>query len=259
MEGMAFTNIFNLLAAPDYSIKEVMTEWDRITTQDTKGNTFDFVPQLDKSKQVISMLVRTENGVRTVASDPSWYVSANSHLLVVIARMNDVFTNKVEGTNLTFLIVTENGENVGFLNHNDFNKLPFALLLWEISYIFEGTVGKYLREKVPPLAIEKELDDKQRKAYQEDKAENKDLHPIYYTTLGIKLRLYNKIEGREEEKLAISTELKTHMVWMRNRIAHPSEKPKIIRKKNDVNDLFKGLALLNHWITLPNVKTWRKN
>lgn len=242
-------NICKIISSYKYTAKDLMTDWKDMVFNEEKSD-FDFVPKLDHANNVSSILVRKDD--KYFESKSILYISENSHLINVLEKMDMAFNNKCKGVCLTFLIVTKNNNNAGFINHNDFNKPVFALFLWQIFYVFESILTNYLKSNIDPSTIEKCII--RRKSYEDDKNNKVDLHPIYYISLSAKLKLYNKEFKNPADPLCIIKVLPTaNLNDFRNRIAHPGDKPKIIKQKRDIRYLFNLLTSLDNWFTSPAV------
>jgi len=233
-----------------------MTDWKDMTFDEkNKDNNFDFVPKPDNNNNLPYVLVRGND--KYFKSTCILYISEDSNLFEVLQKMFTAFNNIYKDINLTFLIVTKNNNNTGFINHNDLNKPVFALFLWQIFYFFESILTNYLKSNADPSTIEKHI--KHRNSYNTDKDNNIDLNPVYYICLGIKLQLYKEKFENVNDPLCIKQLTPADLENLknfRNRIAHPGNKPKIIRQKSDIRDLFKLLESLGEWVILPEVKAW---
>ena len=72
-------------------------------------------------------------------------------------------------------------------------------------------------------------------------------------SLRSKLKMYEKDFKSLNDPLYIKGLSTANLKRFRNRIAHPGDKPKIIRQKRDIKDLFELLKSLDEWMTLPSI------
>ncbi|HII82307.1 MAG TPA: hypothetical protein HA269_03335 [Ferroplasma sp.] len=253
MKKNSLPNIRKIISSYKYTAKDLMTDWKDMVFNEGKDD-YDFVPKLDNTNNVSSILVRKDD--KYFESKSVLYISENSHLINVLEKMDIAFNNKCKTVRLTFLIVTNNNNNnnnnnAGFINHNDFNKPVFALFLWQIFYVFESILANYIKSNIDPSTTEKYI--KYPKRYNNDKKNKVNLHPIYYISLGTKLELYKKEFKNPVDPLCIMQLPTANLTRFRNHIAHPGDKPKIIKQKRDIKDLFELLKSLDNWIISPAV------
>lgn len=249
MTETPFDNVLRIVGNWNYDLRNVMIAWKDVHKETMEGNAFDFVPHLDQNQKPVVMFIREGDKVLCGKLDNSCYIDENSHPLLLISKMKKRYDVRENRTRLTFLLVKNDaGEVVGFINHNDFNKPPLALLLWEVTYFFEGILSTYLSEVVKETEIAEKLSRDRKNSYKRDRRRNSDLHPIYYMDLKKKLELYKDIPKEESEKLAFPPLLPDLIKRFRNSVAHPGEKPKIIRKKEDLSCLHQMFSELNGWL-----------
>ena len=105
----------------------------------------------------------------------------------------------------------------------------------------------YLKSNVKCSIIEEHV--RKFPTYRNDKKNNVDIHPIYYMSLRSKLKMYERYFKSLNDPLYIKGLSTANLKRFRNRIAHPGDKPKIIRQKRDIKDLFELLKSLDEWIT----------
>lgn len=233
---MELQNIRNVIKKNSNYCTDIMTPWERVSTNINESNEhYDYIP-IVKNGIVSSLYVDEDK--KKYNMDSGYFIDEKADLISVLDRLNQLYNNG----KFTFMVIGNTNKPIGILNHNDLNKLSFIHVMWDIFYNFEIKLANCLEdkysydEKIKSLEL---MDRLGKNSYNHDKNNNQDLDPIFYFNLSNKIKLYNK--------LPVTNIIKVDAKF-RNNMAHPKTKARIIYKKSEIPLLFKNLEEIDKFL-----------